>query len=97
MLPGERVACPFEALGGVTVKGPFVLGSQDGNPSSSELLVGIRAKLGREAASMGADAALVRHLEYDRRQSSSAGHARVKAVEALLLRFVEPDCVQANR
>ena len=96
IMPDERVPCPFEALGSVTVKGPFVLPTDVDNPSPGELLTGIKAKLGREAARMHADAALVRHLVYDRRQPSSRSQADVRAVEAVLLRFVGPDCIQPD-
>lgn len=96
ILPDERVACPFEAIGTVTIKGPFVLPATAA-PSYSDLLTGIKVKLGREAASMGADAALVRRLLYDRRQSGSPAQGNVRAVDALLLRFIEPECGQASR
>jgi len=96
MMPDERVPCPFEALGTVTVRGPFVLNADGDHLSSNELLTGIRAKLGVEAAKLGADAALVRHLLYDRREPSSPNQADVRAVEAVLLRFVGSDCMQAN-
>ena len=96
MMPDERVPCPFEALGTVTVRGPFVLNTDENEASSSELLTGIRAKLGAEAAEMGADEALVRHLLYDRRGPSSMRRSDVRAVEAVLLRFVGADCMLAS-
>ena len=95
MMPDERIPCPFEALGSVTVRGPFVLNTDGEHPSSGELLTGIRAKLGAEAAEMGADAALVRHLSYDRRKPSSKNQTDVRAVEAVLLRFVGGHCTEA--
>ncbi len=94
MMPDERVPCPFEALGTLTVRAPFVHDTGGEDPSPNELLTGIRAKLGAEAAEMGADAALVRHLLYDRRKPSSTGGADVRAVEAVLLRFVGDDCMR---
>ena len=97
IMPDERVPCPFEALGMVTVRGPFVLSTDEDNAPSGELLAGIRAKLGGEAARMGAAAALVRRLLYDRRRPSSTGPAEVRAVEAVLLDFVDPDCVPPDR
>ena len=97
IMPDERVPCPFEALGMVTVRGPFVLSTDEDDASSGELLAGIRAKLGGEAARMGADAGLVRRLLYDRRRPSSTGPTEVRAVEAVLLDFVDPDCVRPDR
>ncbi len=97
IMPDERVPCPFEALGMVTVRGPFVPSTDEDDASSGELLAGIRAKLGDEAARMGADAALVRRFLYDRRRPSSTGPAEVRAVEAVLLDFVDPACVRPDR
>ena len=96
MLPDERVPCPFQALGTVTIKGPFVLEAEHGDASSSEVLIGIRDKLGREAASLEADGALVRRILYDRRQSSSRSPVLIQAVEALLFDYTDPDCTQTN-
>ena len=93
-MPNERVPCAFEALGVVTVRGPFVLSTVADEASSGELLTGIRGKLGREAAKKGADAALVRRFLYDRRQPSSTGPTEVQGVEAVLVGFVDPDCMQ---
>jgi hypothetical protein len=96
MLPDERVPCPFEALGTVTIEGPFVLQSEHRDPTLSEVLTGMRDKLGRQAAILGADGALVRRLLYDRRQSASRSRPPIHAVEALLLHYTEPDCAQTN-
>ena len=94
MMPDERVACAFEALGAITVRGPFVISTDENDASSSELLTGIRAKLGREAAKKGADAAMVRRFLYDRRERVSAGPSEIRGVEAVLIEFVDPDCMR---
>ena len=97
MMPDERVPCPFQALGMVTVRGPFVLSTDEDETSWVELLAGIRAKLGGEAARMGADAALVRRILYDQERPSSTRPAEVLAVEAVLLDFIGPDCPQPDQ
>ena len=91
-LPDEQVGCLFEALGTVTVQGPFPAPNR-GGAESDDMMNEVRSKLGVEAARAGADGALVRRFIYDRDRPLPRGEPpTLLAVEGVLLDFVDPTC-----
>ncbi len=92
LFPGRRVPCLFEALAVITAWSPFPTGAPRSSRSDTQLAAAV-AKLAREAARAGGDAAIVRRLLYDHRPPTIPGRPpEVLGIQALLVRFVDGDC-----
>ncbi len=93
-LPGESVDCLFEVIGEVTVQGPFEVPDDIDGGSRQPILDRVRLDVGREGAESGANAVMIREIQYDENSTATrASRPLITAVEGMLLSFVDPACV----